>query len=564
MKNSLLALIIVLLNIDLAFSAEINFTIYHTNDLHSHLDGIAVPAPGGYERRGGFARLSTLISKIRSEKEKQGEIIMGVDAGDFFAGTIFSGLALSADKDFPELQFFLENKFDVVTLGNHEFDAHNKGLEIMLNKAQKYYGSIPLISTNLHLKNNSRLQQFVGSDKLIRPFLVKEFKGKNGTLKVAFLGILGPDGCLVSRPTREDVGFVGFDDSDSDEEMDKLADLLNNQISALKSKEKADIVILSMHGGGKESINLAKKLKGLDVLIAGHTHKVEFAQVNNVIINQTGSYGEHLGLLEMSFDTTSKKVKLLNPERSHVVKVTNDISPHAKWEKRVQLWRKKAFALMGHKKEKPEDVIFTPKKDYIRSHAIPNPMGKLVTDSIIKELNSDVLFDSIDVYMTSMGLVRTSLYKGVPYTRAELFEAVSIGFDQQLRPGIEIVSFYLSTKDFERILNFMELYSHISTSFSPAISSTVDFKIRKWGIPFINRIYDIKLNGIELKKVDRLLKIATNRYVVNNIDTVRKITRGWIEIVPKNDRGEPLKDLPPLGKEYQYFTEHLRKNSSLY
>ena len=219
---------------------------------------------------------------------------------------------------------------------------------------------------------------------------------------------------------------------------------------------------------------------------------------------------------------------------------------------------------MGHKKERPEDIIFTPQKDYIRSHAIPNPMGKLVTDSIIKELNSDVLFDSIDVYMTSMGLVRTSLYKGVPYTRAELFEAVSIGFDQQFRPGIEIVSFYLSTKDLERILNFMELYSHISTSFSPAISSTVDFKIRKWGIPFINRIYDIKLNGVELKKVDRLVKIATNRYVVNNIDTVRKITRGWIEIVPKNDRGEPLKVLPTHGKEYQHLTEHLRKNSSLY
>ena len=563
MKKSLLSILIIF-NIENTFSAEINFTIFHTNDLHSHLDGVAVPAPSGYERRGGFARLSTLISQIRAEKNKKGEIIMGVDAGDFFAGTIFSGLALSADKDFPELQFFLENKFDVVTLGNHEFDAHNKGLEIMLNKASKYYGTIPLISTNLHLKANSRLQKFVGSEKLIRPFLVKEFTGKNGTLKVAFLGILGPDGCLVSRPTREDVGFVGFDDSDSDEEMDKLADLLNNQISALKNSKKADIIVLSMHGGGKESIELAKKLKGLDVLIAGHTHKVEFAQVNNVIINQTGSYGEHLGLLEMSYDTATKKVKLLNPERSHVIKVTSDIKPNPKWEKRVQQWRKRAFTLMGHKKEKPEDVIFTPKKDYIRSHAIPNPMGKLVTDSIIKELNSDVLFDSIDVYMTSMGLVRTSLYKGVPYTRAELFEAVSIGFDQQFRPGIEIVSFYLSAKDLERILNFMELYSHISTSFSPAISSTVDFKIRKWGIPFFNRIYDIKLNGVELKKVDRLVKIATNRYVVNNIDTVRKITRGWIEIVPKNDRGEPLKDLPTHGKEYQHLTEHLRKNNSLY
>lgn len=561
----ILKIILLTLSLDYSlYATEIPFTIYHTNDLHSHLDGVAYPTANGFERRGGFARLSTLIQSVRAEKEKKGEIVIGVDAGDFFAGTIYAGIVLAKNPHFPELQFFKDNKFDIVTLGNHEFDAHNRGLEIMFSKAQKYYPGLNLVSSNLKVKPDSPLSRFIGADKLIKPRLIKEFSGKNGKLKIGFLGILGPDGCLVSRSTRGDVSFTGFDDSDSDEEMNALAQELGAQIKELRSIEKVDLVVLSMHGGGKEAIKLAKSLQGLDVLIAGHTHKVEFAQINDVIINQTGSYGENLGLLELAFDTQTKKIRLLYPDKSTVTTVVESIKPHKEWAKRVELWRKEAFKLMGHKKEKADEYIFTPKSDYIRSHAIPNPMGKMVTNSILKELREDVPFDPIEVYMTSMGLVRTSFYKNVPYTRAEIFEVVSIGFDEQLRPGVDIVSFYLTAKDLDRIINFMELYSHISTSFSPAISSSLDFKIRKWGIPFINRIHDVKLNGVPLNKVDRLIKVATNRFVINNIETVTKITRGWIKIVPKNDKGEPLKSYPVHGKEYQHLTEHLKKNGGKY
>jgi len=139
MKNLKIMTLILVLNLTSAFSTEIPFTVYHTNDLHSHLDGVAVRTTDGYEKRGGFARLTTLINSLRTEKSKKNEIIMGVDAGDFFAGTIYAGLALGPSKSFPELQFFLENKFDVVTLGNHEFDAHNKGLEILFGKALSNY-----------------------------------------------------------------------------------------------------------------------------------------------------------------------------------------------------------------------------------------------------------------------------------------------------------------------------------------------------------------------------------------------------------------------------------------
>ena len=560
MKNTLL-LTLLSLSFPL-FSAEIPFNVFHTNDLHSHLDGIKVQSGESYEKRGGFSRLTTLINDLRAKKHD--EITIGVDAGDFYSGTIFSAIALSSLKDFPEYQFFMENKYDLLTFGNHEFDPLNDGLEIMLKKMKSFDTKIPLVASNLYVNHDSPLRKYLEDPELVRPYIVKDFTSPKGNLKVGFLGILGPDGCLVSRSTRGDVHFIGFNDEKSNQKLGELADHLNQLIIELKKEKKVDIVILSMHGGGKESHKLAEKLKGLDVFVSGHTHKQEFAIVNGTPINQTGSYGENLGLMELSFDTKTKKVKLLNPKSSHVITVTSAISENASWKKRIDLWRNKSFELMGEKAN-PNEVVFTPKKTYLRSSAIPNPMGELVTNAMISELNETLKGeDKIDAYFTSMGLVRTSFYKNTPYTRAEIFEAVSIGFDKNKRPGVDVVTFYLTPKEVKLVINFMEIYTFISTSFSPAISPNLSFKIRKWGIPFLNRIHDIKLDGKDLADYDRPIKIATNNFILMNIETVKKITRGMIDLMPKTKKGEPVTTYPVHPKEYQLLIEHFRKNPERY
>lgn len=543
------------------FSAEIPFTVFHTNDLHSHLDGVKVPSGETYERRGGFARLTSVISELREKKKD--EIVIGVDAGDFFSGTIFSAVGVSSLKDFPEYQFFMENKYDLLTFGNHEFDPLNDGLEIMLKKMLHTPGKTPLVASNLYVNHDSPLRKYLENPDLVKPYLVKEFQSPKGSLRVGFLGILGPDGCLVSRSTRGDVHFIGFDDEQSKQKLGALADHLNKLIIELKRDKKVDLVILSMHGGGKESHELASKLKGLDVFVSGHTHKQEFAIVNGVPVNQTGSYGENLGLMEFTFDTKLKKVKMTNPTGNHIITITEKIAENKEWKKRIDQWRKKSFELMGQTTD-PSEIIFTPKKSYIRSSAIPNPMGELVTHAILTELNDTIKDDKIDAYFTSMGLVRTSFHKNTPYSRAEIFEATSIGFDKNKTPGVDVVSFYLSPKDVKLVINFMEIYTYISTSFSPAISPNLSFKIRKWGIPFLNRIYDIKLNGKDLADYDRPIKIATNKFVVMNIETVKKITRGFVDLVPKTKTGEPVKDYVVHPKEYLLMIEHFKKHPGYY
>ncbi len=545
---------------------DIPFTIFHSNDLHSHFDGVKVPSGESYEKRGGYARLTTLIEQIK--KNKKDEITIGIDAGDFYSGTIFSAIALSNEIDFPEFQFFIDNKYDLITLGNHEFDPQNDGLEYMLKKMESNPKKIPLIASNLYVTQESPLRHYVGDDKMILPYMVKEFTSPKGKLKVGFLGVLGPDGCLVSRSTRGDVHFVGFDDAKSKMQLNKLADHLNEMIINMRRKEKVDIVILSIHSGGKESHELAAKLKGLDIMISGHTHQQEFAIVNGVVINQTGSYGENLGYLEFKYNPAKKKLQFLNPDQNHVITITDKFAENAVWRDRINKWRSKSFSLIGEKAD-PNEVVFTPRSNYIRSSEIPNPMGELITKSLLTELNDNIKaagnnVDPVDAYFTSMGLVRTSFYKNTPYNRAEIFEAVSIGYDDKKRPGVDVVSFYLTPKEVKLIINFMEIYTYISTSFSPAISPNLSFKIRKWGIPFVNRIHDIKLNGIPLSDFNRPIKIATNKFVVLNIETVKKITRGWIDLQPKTKSGEAIKVYPLHPKEFQLLIEHFRKNPGRY
>lgn len=559
-----LCILIICVFLSTTQAAEIGVTIFHTNDLHSHFEGVKHPVLSdegrGHQIRGGYSRLVSMIETIKNEKVKNEEIVFGVDAGDFFAGTIFSAIGPQIESpEFPEYEFLHKNEFTAITLGNHEFDAGNLGLETMLRKIVSTQKFTPLLATNLYLKENSKLSPFVGQDKLIKQYLIREFQSKDEKLKVGFLGILGPDGCLVSRATRGDVQFIGFDDSRSKAQWNDLIKLLQENIDELRKLHSVDLVVLTMHGGGDESDRLAKDLKGLNVIIAGHTHKEEFRRVNEVYITQTGSYGESLGLLEFTYDSTSKELKLKDQNKRPLIPITEEISENLVWKSKISEWKDRAYEIMGHKKGEANNFVFTPNRDYQRARELFNPMGELVTLAMREELNKKYNLN-LDVYFTSMGLVRTSFFKGVPYNESDIFEAVSIGFDQSMRPGTDIVSFYLTSKELVTLINFLEIYSHFSNSFAPAISPNLSFKVRSWGLPFINRIHDILLDSKPLPQ-DRLIHVATNSFVFSNIETVEKLSYGIVELSPKDKEGKKIKDLQFHSKEYIHLIDYLRSLS---
>src|SRR5688572_17631028 len=96
-----------------AFSAdEVVITILHTNDTHSQIDPL--PPNDRNAGKGGVARRATLVKRIRKENPNT----LLVDAGDVLQGTPYFNFY----KGEVEYKAMSAIRYDVGTLGNHEFD----------------------------------------------------------------------------------------------------------------------------------------------------------------------------------------------------------------------------------------------------------------------------------------------------------------------------------------------------------------------------------------------------------------------------------------------------------
>ncbi|MRS03670.1 hypothetical protein EG832_10695, partial [bacterium] len=129
--------------------ASQNLVILYTNDLHNRLNGFSPgiryppPCSNQDEARGGFARIASLI---QDEREINGDNVLVLDAGDFLIGTFFSMLEESSGF---QLSLMKRMGYDVVTLGNHEFDFGPQALAHIIGKSAEN-GFVPsLVASNL-------------------------------------------------------------------------------------------------------------------------------------------------------------------------------------------------------------------------------------------------------------------------------------------------------------------------------------------------------------------------------------------------------------------------------
>src|ERR1043165_9227645 len=97
---------------------ETLITILNTNDLHSQIDPL--PANDRNAGKGGMARMATLVKRVRKENPNT----LVVFAGDAFQGTPYFNL-YGGEVEFKTMS---AAGFDVIVLGNHDFDNGIAGL----------------------------------------------------------------------------------------------------------------------------------------------------------------------------------------------------------------------------------------------------------------------------------------------------------------------------------------------------------------------------------------------------------------------------------------------------
>jgi len=262
-----------------------HITILHTNDTHSHIE----PFKANHRRnanRGGIARRATLIEQIR--KENQNTLLL--DAGDIFQGTPYFNYFEG------ELEFKLMSilKYDVATIGNHDFDNSIEGLFKQLPNAK-----FDFVSANYNFKNTIL-------DTHIKPYkiIIKD------DIKIGIFGLgIELEGLVNKKMYKETVYLNPIE-------------ITQDITSKLKDEEKCDLIICLSHLGyyyknnpNKVSdLNLAKITKNIDLIIGGHTHTflpkptiVKNIAGKNMLVNQVGAYGINLGRIDFYFDEQNNK-----------------------------------------------------------------------------------------------------------------------------------------------------------------------------------------------------------------------------------------------------------------
>ncbi|UPT70562.1 MAG: metallophosphatase [Flavobacterium sp. JAD_PAG50586_2] len=265
-----------------------HLTILHTNDVHSYIDPFPPTHPKN-PNMGGVARRAALIENIRKENPN----VLLLDAGDIFQGTPYFNYYGG------ELEFKLMSmmKYDLATIGNHDFDNGIEGLYNQLPNA-----NFEFVSANYDFKNTIM-------NGYVKPYKIFYKDG----IKVGVFGLgVGLEGLVDKKNYKE---TVYNDPVGISQDMSRI----------LKHQEKCDLVICLSHIGYKYQnepdkicdTKLATLTRDIDLIIGGHTHTfldkptvLKNADGKDVLVNQVGCYGINLGRIDFYFDNDTSKTSL--------------------------------------------------------------------------------------------------------------------------------------------------------------------------------------------------------------------------------------------------------------
>jgi 2',3'-cyclic-nucleotide 2'-phosphodiesterase (5'-nucleotidase family) len=551
---------------------EFNFSIVHTNDLHSHFEGLG---PDFYFTEqigdrdpihGHYARLVHLIRDIQAKKKQLNEPTLTLDAGDWFSGTMFNILAPSPLVDsVPELEFFDYANYTAVTIGNHEFDVDEQGLAIMFDKAWKKGLRIPFVSSNIQFKNGSEgVAKFYSNDISndsnisIRPMIIETLDNGKEKLKVGILGIMGPNACLVSGGTRKAFSFGAFDDETNSEQWSAWIEQSKKSVAELKEYHKVDVVIVLLHGGHPEDVYLQEKVQGIDVIVAGHTTELYKEKKGSTILSHTGCCGEYLGLMELSY----KKGEGVQVRELHHLLIDDSIPADEGMMKRIKQYKedlRKVFV-------SPYDyrtVVTEIDRDFLKVDEPNNPYGRWVVSGILSELNK--LGTPVDLYASNLDLLRGSLFTvnggATKVQFSDIFKIMSLGFDRNGHPGSPIVTYYFTKSDLWTMLEAYEMYTDILGMYFPCWSDSFQFEKWYWGIPYVNRFKNVTLHGKPYEEWPELVHIASPELLANFWTKARDLTSGLVDITLRDREGNPVEKPfynASWPKEYVLFSQFLK------
>ena len=550
-------------------AAERHFTILHSNDWQSRLLGFGPnneysPATTNDDDTvGGIARLATLLNERRAAAGE--EPLLLLDGGDFTMGTLFHTVAREMGS---ELRLMTELGYDAAVIGNHEFDFRPAGLAAMISAAHRAKGEalVPLLSSNMRFdpgnKADDSLQAHADAGRILPYKLIER-----GGIRFGLFGLLGNNAVAVS-PMIKPVTFA-----------DPVA-TARETVARLR-EEGAEVVILLSHmgvtqqadGGWRgEEVELVEQVPGIDIVVGGHSHVALPQPVlvgGRTPVVQAGSEIQYLGELRMTLSDDG--VPRVRDYRLHAVNdsIVGDATITTQVEDFKQVVSERMLTPKGYRFDQPLAKVDQRLGRDFSEHALAN----LVTDALRHAVDADLAF-------TGNGTIRDDLLKGRNGVQgvSDLFRIAPLGigeFDDE--PGYPMIKAYVNAREIKSLLEVLLLAYQLrdSGSYYPRVSG-IRFSYNPWRVPF-DRVSRIEIGDAQggYRDLDlddtRLYSIGATSYVGSFTWLVPDLTKGLLDVIPKDADGRPLpriedaivdQDPDKEGvqelKEWQALLDHIR------
>lgn len=267
---------------DSLLSLEKDIVIIYENDVHCNVDGYAK------------------VSALKNELIQENNYVAVVSSGDYIQGSSLG--AISQGEYIANLINVVD--YDVLTLGNHEFDYKLSRLFELTSKIEA-----PIVCSNfINLKEN---------ELVFEPYKIISYED----FDIAFIGVTTPSTISSSSPIQfiDDNGNYLYSFSG-----DNLYKTVQNNINEAK-KDGAEFIILLSHLGTEGVLpqwscqELVKNTYGIDVVLDGHSHSVIEKEIikdkknREVIISSTGTKFQNIGKLTLS-NTGEVKTELISTD----------------------------------------------------------------------------------------------------------------------------------------------------------------------------------------------------------------------------------------------------------
>lgn len=448
--------------------------ILHTNDVHGAVEGYAY------------------IAQLKADYEAKGAEVILVDAGDFSQGTTY----VSSTKGADAVTMMNAAGYDVVTLGNHEFDYGYAQLKENMSKAK-----FKVVCADVFNEDGTPIFDANYT-----------YTTKSG-VKVGFFGMETPETQTKANPAL----IKGLTFATGDAFTKAAAD----QVAALKD---ADVVICLAHLGVDaesapyRSTDLYAAVKGIDFIVDGHSHTVMTKGEKGEPIQSTGTAFANIGVIVI--DDASKKI-----ESNSLYEIKEDTAKDATVAA--------AAKTIVDRVDKEYGVVFAKSEVTLNGAKAPNGNrdsetnnGDLITDAMLWKVmqNKEGLTVDADhvVAITNGGGIRAAIKPG-DVTKKDINTVLPFGntvaviyvTGAELLEALEASTYSLPVGGFPQVagINFT-----LSTAVAYDANAETYPASTYYGPKSINRVVINSINGKEFK-ADDTYAVVTNNFVAGGGDT---------------------------------------------